>query len=137
MLRCLTEQMILSWADVFREAMGRWPTRHDGAIAGTRCENWGDVDRALSVGDLGLPGGSSLARLLAEYRGVRNPAELPPLTHEQILIWADAFHELMGKWPTENSGPIPNSGGETWLAVDTALRNGARGLPGGYSLPLL
>ena len=54
--------------------------------------------------------------MLGEHRGVRNLGALPRLTEEQILAWADLHHQRTGKWPTENSGPIPDSGGETWLA---------------------
>jgi hypothetical protein len=47
---------------------------------------------ALRLGLRGLPGGSSLARLLDEQRRVRNVKNLPPLTEEQILAWADEHH---------------------------------------------
>src|SRR5262249_6645494 len=39
----------------------------------------------------GLTGGSSLAQLLAERRGVRNHLRLPRLTVEQIAAWAKAI----------------------------------------------
>jgi hypothetical protein len=79
----------------------------------------------------------SLARLLAEHRGVRNRKGLPRYTVKQILAWADAHRSRTGKWPQLTSGPIPETPGETWAAVATALRNGQRGLPGGSSLPEL
>src|SRR5205807_8129330 len=67
----------------------------------------------------------------------RNRKGLPPLTEDQILKWADAFHERFGKWPTIKSGPITDAPGETWLAADMALRHGIRGMAGGSSLALL
>jgi hypothetical protein len=49
-------------------------------------------------GKRGFLGGLSLAQLLAQRRGVRNPADPPPLTTAQILAWADA-HKRMAKCP--------------------------------------
>jgi hypothetical protein len=92
---------------------------------------------ALRLGRRGLPGGSPLARLLAQYRGKRNKSALPPLTVAQILGWADAHHARAGEWPGVLSGPIPEAPGETWKAVNMALYRGFRGLPGGDSLARL
>jgi hypothetical protein len=55
----------------------------------------------------------------------------------QIIKWAKAFHQRTGDWPKEDSGPIPEAVGETWLAMDMSLRKGKRGLPAGSSLPRL
>jgi hypothetical protein len=38
----------------------------------------------------GFPGGDTLARFLARHRGAPHPADIPRLTVEQILTWADA-----------------------------------------------
>jgi hypothetical protein len=78
-----------------------------------------------------------LRKLLSDRRGVRNRKRLPNLSEEQILSWADAHHARTGTWPTRESGPILEAPGETWAAVDSALRNRLRGLPGGSSLALL
>ncbi|HZU39320.1 MAG TPA: hypothetical protein VFA18_25565, partial [Gemmataceae bacterium] len=123
--------------DALYERTGLWPRRTFGRIPGTLGETWSAVNSALRAGLRGLPGGSSLARLLAEHRGVRNPKGLRPYTVEQILAWADAHHERTGHWPTIHSGPIPEAPGETWQAVHAALSNGKRGMPGGSSLPRL
>jgi hypothetical protein len=85
-------------------------------------------------GGRGLPGGSSLAKLLAEHRGVRNKADLPTLTTQGIAAWGRAHHERRGEWPTPESGPVEDAPGETWRGIDQALHNGYRGLPGGSSL---
>ncbi|MBY0523623.1 MAG: hypothetical protein K2R98_09490 [Gemmataceae bacterium] len=135
--RRLTIQEILRWCDDYRRATGKWPTKDTGGIADAKFETWANVDNALRVGLRGLPGGSSLARLLAEQRGVRNIHALAPLTVEQILAWADAFHARTGQWPKKKSGVILDTGGEKWDFVDSALQNGGRGLPGGSSLPRL
>jgi hypothetical protein len=133
----LSEGQILHWADEHRERTGSWPTGRSKAIPGSRGETWIAIDNALRQGARGLPGGSSLAQLLAEHRGLRNAKQLPPLTEGQILQWADAFHEHTGTWPTAGSGPVAEAPGETWLAAHMALRQGHRGLAGGSSLPLL
>jgi hypothetical protein len=128
---------ILAWADDFHERTGRWPKLHDGRITGGLGATWLAVDSALRKGFRGLPGGSSLAQLLAEYRGVRNKRGLPSLTSEEILAWADAYHQHTGFWPTPQSGPIAGTPGETWAAVHAALFKGHRGFQGGSSLPQL
>jgi hypothetical protein len=46
----------------------------------------------------------------------------------QILKWADAHRRRTGDWPTAESGPIAGAEGETWTAVDLALKAGTRGL---------
>jgi hypothetical protein len=84
-----------------------------------------------------LPGGDTLARLLARRLGVPNPADRPRLTEQQILAWADAFHARTGHWPRADVAPIAEAPGETWCAVDDSLRAGLRGLQGGSSLAKL
>jgi hypothetical protein len=133
----LTEGQIVKWADAWRRKTGRYPKRKSGPIPGVPGETWARVNDALIRGLRGLPGGSSLARLLADYRDVRNDKALPRLTIPQILAWADAHHRRMKTWPKEGSGAIPESPGGTWLGVDMALRNGLRGLPKGSSLARL
>jgi hypothetical protein len=133
----LSVEAILSWADTHHAAHGRWPTEDSGAVAEAPSESWNAVSMALLTGLRGLPGGSSLARLLAEHRGVRNPKALPQLSLDQILAWADAHHAATGNWPSNGSGPVRDMPGEAWNAIDMALTNGFRGLPGGSSLARL
>ncbi len=128
---------ILAWADAFHQACGRWPHQKSGRIAGGLGESWGRVNTALYAGIRSLPGGSSLAKLLAEHRGKRHPGLLPKLTETQILAWADAHHQRTGAWPNYVSGPVFDAPGEKWLAINAALSAGGRGLPGGDSLARL
>jgi hypothetical protein len=125
---------VLGWLDAARQRDGAWPTLHAGPIPEAPGETWQDVDRALRRGRRGLPGGLSLARLLEEHRGVRNPAVPPRLVLPDVLSWARSYRRREGKLPTADSGPIPEAPGETWAAVDAALRAGGRGLRGGSSL---
>jgi hypothetical protein len=128
---------ILGWADAYHKRTGSWPNLNCGPIGGTLDETWRRTDSALRIGLRGLPGGSSLARLLCERRGVRNLSCLPRLSIKQILTWVDDHHRLRGTWPISESGSIHGTSGETWKAIDHALRLGMRGLPGGSSLSRL
>lgn len=92
------------------------------------------VDSASRSDIRGLPECPSPARLLDENRGVRNERDLPALTHEQVLAWADAHHARSGTWSTRKSVPVVDAPGETWRGLDTALRKGRRGLPSGSTL---
>jgi hypothetical protein len=56
------------------------------------------------------------------------------LTAEQVLSGADAYRVRTGVWPTCRSGSIPESAGETWLAVEAALCLGLRGFTGRSTL---
>ena len=67
--------------------------------------NWSQVNRALIEGSRGLPGGTTLADLLQERRGVRNKQNLPRIDVEQIerdlipaarLVRDSAFRQFTG-----------------------------------------
>jgi hypothetical protein len=107
--------------------------------AGPTPRHPGDVGRGggAAAGALGLPGGSSLPRLLAARRGARNPAAPPRLTIGGILASAGAHRGREGRWPSARSGPVLEAPGGTWRRVATALREGLPGLPGGDLLPQL
>lgn len=60
-----------------------------------------------------------------------------PLGIHQVLAWADAHHADTGSWPSAISGDVRAVPGETWGAIDRALRLGARGLLAGGSLAQL
>jgi hypothetical protein len=121
-LPVLSQGQIVAWARAHRRRTGRWPTEDAGPIAGTRGEVWNNVAAALVQGIRGSPGGDTLARLLELHLGVPNPANRPGLSEQQILAWADAFHARTGRWPHADPAPIENAPGETWGAVDDALR---------------
>src|SRR5215471_6525529 len=60
----LTEQQILRWARSHFKRTGKWPHDRSGPVHDVHGETWTAIDLALSRGKRGLPGGSSLARLL-------------------------------------------------------------------------
>ena len=133
----LSVRQVLEWVEEPRERTGRWPTTTSGPIHSAPGETWLAVDRSLRVGSRGLRGGSSLSRLLAEKRGVRNHRDLPRLTVRTVLAWADRHFARNGRWPVVKAGAVEGVLGQTWSAVDAALTLGLQGLPGGDSLARL
>ncbi|MBI1374527.1 MAG: hypothetical protein GC159_17555 [Phycisphaera sp.] len=128
----LSVERILEWADAHHGQTGQWPNSYGGAVLGHEDETWPAINSALYGGWRGLPGGTSLAQLLAERRGVKTP-----LTERQILEWADDHHARIGAWPSSESGAVLAADDEQWKAIAEALRVGFRGLPGGQSLAKL
>ncbi len=133
----LTTKRILKWADAHYNLKGRWPVTLSGSVTGGPGEDWAAVDMALRDGRRGLSGGSSLAILLAENRDIPCGKGRPDLETETIFNWAKAHERRTGRWPTRKSGPVVACRGENWGAIDSALRTGSRGLPGGSSLARL
>jgi hypothetical protein len=134
----LTVEQILRWTDAHRERTGHWPNMASGPVVDAPGECWSAINQALLHGFRGLPGRCSLARLLAESRGASyQKRSHERLTCKQVLAWARAHRRRTGRWPTENSGLIQESWGDTWHGVDAALRKGSRGLPGGSSVSRL
>lgn len=133
----LSNELILKWADKYNTANGCWPTAYSGPVTGQRHETWAKVDCALREGTRGLPGGYSLAKLLHDERNLPHRYIDRQLSYHLILAWADEYFTLKGKWPTIKSGAVPGHDGESWSAIDNALIDGFRGLPGGTSLAKL
>jgi hypothetical protein len=130
----LSIAQILEWADAYLEETGRWPDRLSGSVKEMSTTTWNAVDIALYQGSRGLPGGDSIARLLAKHRGRRNQLNPPRLSHKLILQWADHHFEQTGEWPSRESGPILADRQEKWYTIEKGLQRGARGLPGGWTL---
>ena len=132
-----TINQILKWADEYKKQTGKWPSKKSGPVHGAKGETWSRVDSSLIEGIRGLPGSSSLPKLLAEHHGVRNIGNVPLLTIQQILGWADEHYKRTGKWPNHKSGPVKAAKGEIWAVIDGSLQKGRRGLLGGSSLTRL
>ena len=130
-------QQILAWADAHHRRTGAWPNQNSGPVLEAPGETWRAVDDALRLGARRLRVRTCLARLLAEKRGIRNRTNLPRLTHRRIWSWAKKHHRRTALWPTAESGPVVDAPGETWKAIDMALRHGCRGFPVGFSLARL
>jgi hypothetical protein len=131
----LTVSMIAEWAKSHYRRTGKWPTLSSGLVHGTS-ERWNNLDQLLAKGLRGLPGGQRLAGVLANYCGVRNHLNIPDLSVKQLLVWADEHHARLGSFPTKDSGDVFGTE-ENWSKIDTSLKVGNRGLPGGSSLAKL
>ena len=83
----LTIAQILAWADQHHHQTDEWPGQNSGAIVDAPSETWKGIQMALFKGHRGLQGGSSLAKLLEEKRGLPNQSNLPVLSQDQILAW--------------------------------------------------
>src|SRR5262245_5469550 len=130
----LSEPQILAWCDAFYARTGRWTGQRSGVIPDSLGETWARVNSALLLGLRGLQVGSSLARLLQAWRGVRNIGQLPPLAAKQVTAWAQAHRQRTGDWPHAHSGRVVGSNGENWGSINNLLRDGRRGFPGSSSL---
>jgi hypothetical protein len=133
----LTESQIIAWAVDHRDRRGGWPNLHSGPIVTAPIETWMVVEVALRGGGRGLAGGSSLGQLLARRLEARTQAGRGRLTVRRILSWADEHHARTGQWPCCKLVHVEAAPGDNWKAIDTALRLGCRGLPGGSSLATL
>jgi hypothetical protein len=91
---------ILAWADAHHRATGVWPRRTSGSVLGAPDgETWEAVDQASVAGDRGLPGGWSLADLLAEHRGVCKFWERSRQPIDEVFAWAVKHHPTTDYWP--------------------------------------
>src|SRR5262249_4978638 len=133
----LTETDILTWADAYNQRTGEWPSAIAGPVLEAPGETWAAVNAALVRGHRGLPGGSSLAQVLANCRGKRNKSRLPSLTVGKTVKGADGHRRRTGQLPIAASGAVPDAPGETWANINAALQQGHRGLPGGDTLARL
>ena len=135
MLPPLTREKILRFAKQHYRREGRWPTSTSGEIPGSD-ETWAGINAALSQGQRGFPRGDSLPRFLNRELGVVHRLATERLSIKRILRWADEHKARYGSFPTihEKRPPAPR---ESWMAINAALERGARGLPGGTSLPKL
>ena len=125
----LTIAQILQWADAHYAHTGEWPQRKkSGPVRHAAGESWPTIDSYLRNGTRKLPAIGGLAALLDEHRDIRNKANAPPVTIEQILAWADAHHQRTGEWPTAQSGAVHGVPNENWLSINGSLQFGRRGL---------
>jgi hypothetical protein len=133
----LSVEQILTWAKAHFQRTGHWPTFRTGMVAEAPGESWSAIYQASRRGWRGLPSESSLSQLLDERIGPEGGKGKPPLRLEKVLAWMRAHHRRTGTWPSAAAGTVPEAPGETWNAIDMALRHGHRGLPFGLSLHLL
>ncbi|MBN8521251.1 MAG: hypothetical protein J0L77_05060 [Alphaproteobacteria bacterium] len=130
-----------------RQQTGRWPTQKSGLVKHGPYANgritFLALGKALSVGSRGLTGGSSLPQ---ECEYVSNQFKL-----NYVNVLKQSNYDLnkiretifetrrqTGKWPSMERGLVkygPYADGKTkFHALNAALKNGLRGLPGGSSI---
>ena len=93
----LTVDLILELADEYFAVNGRWPNATSGKVLnrGNAPGSWSAINSALQTGLRGLPGNTSLSRLISEHRGfsgtraIVRPTLPRHFTVEQILEYAD------------------------------------------------
>ncbi len=81
----LKEEQIIEWAKAFHKKHRKWPSMLSGEVEGAD-EVWGNLQSSLYMGGRGLPGGSSINKLLISH-GLKD--EKADLTEEQIVEWAN------------------------------------------------
>lgn len=121
----LTVMRIKGWIKSFHKTHGEWPNNTSGKAHGASSPTWGQINRALSQGLRGLPGGSSLAKVVADVRGVAYRHE--ELTEDYICELAKKHKDKYGAWPSQKSGKIDGTN-YTWKQIDGSLTQGARQL---------
>ena len=126
----ITEETILEDADRFFQQHGFWPkTNSSFGVPDKSYESWTHYDIYLSRGQRGLPGGSTLAKLLQKERGVQNPKGKPRLTEDIILYDIQSFYNLHGRLPNKRETlPVPGKPLETWSGYNSALYGKTRGI---------
>jgi hypothetical protein len=148
-VRTLTPDILKRWIILFHEKEGKWPSEisevvwdkdsQDNWVAVEK-ESWRAINAALHDGLRGLGGfaGSSLAQFREENNfGLSLNSTTKILTPDKLMDWIRLFHEKEGKWPTQYDKIIweKNDGEqwiivqeENWIAINSALRRGLRGL---------
>jgi hypothetical protein len=63
----LTADQIFAWAEKHKQITGKWPRQYSGEVIGVAGENWSRINAALRLGLRGLPGRSSIPKLLKKY----------------------------------------------------------------------
>jgi hypothetical protein len=136
----LTCEFILCRISEHVNRNGSFPCVMSGdVLGGFPGDTWSGYNMALTAGRRGLPGGSSLAKLMSEaVPGYCNPANKSDISHQFIVDRAREHMHIHHRWPSAHSGIVCGGNpGDTWLAYDTCLTRGLRGLPGGSSLAKL
>ena len=136
----ITVEQIEEAAVQFHGNTGKWPscyTKERILVGPLKDTTWGTIQSILYKGGRGLPGGSSLADVLQNAGHKKNQKKQADITMEQIVEAAIQFHGRTNKSPSQSTkelileGPLKDT---TWSAINSALRDGSRGLPRGSSL---
>ena len=94
----LSVERVVAWADAYHAELGRWPTFRSGPIAAAPGETWSTINAALRNGRRGLPGPTTLTRLLIEHRG-RPGAEQASRSDRRANL-------ALGRWLPRGTGAV-------------------------------
>lgn len=133
----LSEKQIVLWAKAHFARFRRYPSAEAGPVLDAPGETWARVYSALYRGERGLRSAETLPNLLKRTVGKTRRTQKSGLTVDQIIVWARAHNARTGRWPSVHSGRVIDGPGESWLGINSALKSGFRGLPGGTSLSQL
>jgi len=133
----LTIEQILDWADRHHDRTGRWPTSRSGPIIDRPDRTWESVQTALVKGTCGLPGGSTLHRLLARRRKARDARmTVPDLTLKKVLDWVDSHWARTNQWPRRDDGPVAECPWISWSTIHHRLMAGEWDVAPGTTLAM-
>ena len=127
-------QIILTMAADYKVLHNQLPSRESWAVKGFYGVTWHSINSALRKKKIEGTRAKSLPDLWVEKFGERNINNLPELSVDKILHWCDEFFNDIGKFPTKKSLPAKSMGTETFMTIDTALRDQRRRLVGYKSL---
>jgi hypothetical protein len=105
----LTVELILAWAEAHHARTGQWPNQRSGPVADAPGETWNAVNLALNHGRRGLPGPSSLARLLDRHLNRHRPGADQP-----FRPWTPEEDDLVRTLPPQE---VAQQTGHTLAAV--------------------
>jgi hypothetical protein len=124
----LTETTILNWCDEYFSAHGKYPGQGSEALESMDSETFNNINAALTSGHRGLPGGSSLAKLLRKNRNYQDNYSRPKLTLPKIIDMMVDHYQTFAKWPVSTDKEVVGHASEKWSAINAALHIGSRGL---------
>jgi superfamily II DNA or RNA helicase len=136
----LTEQIIVEAAVEHFERTQKWPTQETVEdIPLLPGDNWTAINAAGYLGQRGLEKGRTLPRILAPIKagyGTKIRNEGGALSEATIIEAAVQHFKKTGMWPSCNdrSSEIPLLPGSTWGTINSAGRQGNRGLGKGRLL---
>ena len=139
----LNYDIICGWIERFHVDMGYYPKGVSGSIPYSEDGiTWHALDLALTLGWRGLPGNSSLSKLLGERFGIVNKTNTKQYTEKKIKQWIKRYIKDHGVFPIYESGLVEYAEPDGfipihWAAINTILRTGGRGLLGNKSLKKL
>jgi hypothetical protein len=134
--KLLTEDEILSWADLFKSKYGHYPTQNSPRIPEMQGNTWATIDAAMRVQGRGLRQKGGLSQFLGQKRGYvpANGKSMSDISLDEIIDHMVRFRNKFHRWPTYSDQSLDGSSSEKWSNINSILSRGGRGLRGRLSL---